>query len=318
MKTARKTMRMDRQLPNRLDAVENAFLLRQLEFVQTRTYDQKFPLLYSRKFVPVNNQVDRSATNYTYGSYSQVGLAKLLASYADDLPRADVFVQEFSSPIKAIGQSYGYNINEIRAAARANVALDQKKANAARRGVETLIDRILALGDASAGLVGLINQPNALAFTVPNGAGGSPGWDTKTSREILADMVNIANFIPTSTGNVEEPNALLLPRKQYTQIATTPMFETGGSDLTILEYFKRNNPEVSVGMWPLLQGQGVGGTDRMLAYNRDPEKFEGIIPQEFESFPPEQNGLNFEVACHARIGGIVSYYPLSQANGDGI
>ena len=312
------TKRNDRTLPNRLDAVENAFLLRQLEFIQTKSYDQKYPLLYSRKFCPVNNQVDRSATNYTYHSYSQVGMAKLLASYADDLPRADVYVQEFSSPIKAIGQSYGYNINEIRAAMRAQVPLDQKKANAARRGVETVIDRILAIGDIAAGLVGLINQPNALAYTIPNGAAGTPDWASKTPLEILADMVNICAFIPTSTGNVEEANAVLLPRKQYTQIATTPMFATGGSDLTILEYFKRNQPEVSVGMWPLLTGQGAGTTDRMLAYNRDPEKFEAIIPQEFESFQPEQEGLNFTVACHARIGGCVYYYPLSAANGDGV
>lgn len=308
---------MDRMLPNRLDAVENAFLLRQVEFIQTRSYDVKFPLLYARKFIPINNQIDRSASTYTYPQYTQVGMAKLLASYADDLPRADVYVKEFSSTIKPIGDSYGYNINEIRQAMRANVPLDQKKSNAARRAVETLIDRILALGDTAAGLIGMINQPNSLSFTIPNGGTGFPAWSTKKPLEILSDMVNICAFIPTSTGNVEEPNAILLPRAQYTQISTTP-YANSASDLTILEYFKRNMQGVDVGMWPLLAGQGVGATDRMVAYNRDPEKFEGIIPQEFEQFPPEQEGLSFQVACHARIGGVVFYYPLSMAIGDGI
>lgn len=315
---AKKRTDRRQQLPNRLDAAESAFLLRQLEFIATRTYDQQFPTLYARRFIPVNNQIDRAATNYTYGSYTAVGIAKLLASYADDLPRADVYVKEFTSPIRAIGQSFGYSIQEIRAAQRANVPLDQKKAQAARRGVEVVIDRILSLGDAASGLVGLINQPNALVYTIPNGTAASPLWANKTPLEILEDMVNICAFIPTSTGNVEEPNAILLPRAQYTIISTTPMFATGGSDLTILEYFKRNKPEVSVGMWPNLDNAGAGGTDRMIAYNRDPEKMEAIIPQEFEQFPPEQRGLNFEVACHARIGGVVFYYPLSMAVGDGI
>lgn len=302
---------------NRLDASENAFLLRQIEFIQTRSYDVKFPLLYARKFIPVNNAVDRAAATYTYHSYTQVGVAALLASYADNLPRADVFVTETSSAIKGGAISYGYSILEIRQAMRANVPLDQKKANAARRGVEVLIDRILAVGDSATGLVGMINQANSLAFTIPNGALGSPDWLSKKPLEILSDMVNICTFIPIQTNNVEEPNALLLPRSQYTQIATTPYSQTA-SDLTVLEYFKRNMPQVEVGMWPLLKGQGTGSTDRMIAYNRDPDKFEAIIPQEFEQFPPEQEGLVFSVACHFRIGGCVFYYPLSMAVGDGI
>lgn len=314
---AKNKKKRNTQLPGRLDASENAFLLRQVEFITTRSYDVKFPLLYARKFIPINNQIDNSASTYTYPSYTQVGMAKLLASYADDLPRSDVYVTETSTKIKPIGASYGYNINEIRQAMRAGVALDQKKSNAARRSVENLIDRILAFGDTATGLVGMINQPNALSYTIPNGLSGFSQWAAKTQLEILSDMVNITAFIPTSTGNNEEPNTILLPRAQYTQISTTP-YANSASDLTILEYFKRNQPGVSVGMWPLLAGQGVGGTDRMIAYNRDPEKFEGIIPQEFEQFPPQQEGLSFEVACHARIGGVVFYYPLSMAVGDGI
>lgn len=318
--SAARNRRRDRssQLPGRLDASENAFLLRQVEFIQTRSYDVKFPLLYARKFIPINNQIDNSASTYTYPQYTQVGMAKLLASYADDLPASDVYVTEFSSKIKPLGSAYRYNINEIRQAMKAGVALDQKKSNSARKSIENLIDRILALGDTATGLVGFINQPNALSYTIPNGALGSPLWSSKKPLEILADMVNLVAFVPTNTGNNEEPNAVLLPRAQYTLISTTPWSANGGSDLTILEYFKRNQPGVEVGMWPLLVGQGAGGTDRMIAYNRDPEKFEGIIPQEFEQFQPEQKGLTFEIACHARIGGCVFYYPLSMAVGDGI
>jgi hypothetical protein len=309
--------RLDSLLPQRLDASESAFLLRQLEYVATRTYDVQYPLLYARKYIPINNTIDRAASSYTYSQYSQVGMAKLLASYADDLPRSDVYAKEFNSAIKPIGASYGYNIQEIRAAMRANIALDQKKSNAARRSVEVEVDRVLSTGDSAAGLNGFINQANALLFVVPNGGGGTPDWASKTALEILHDMVNICAFIPTSTGQVEQPDTLLLPKAQYTLISTTPYSQVA-SDLTILEYFKRNQPGVSVGMWPKLAGAGTGATDRMIAYERNPDKIEGIIPQEFEQFAPEQQGLSFQVACHARIGGVVAYYPLSMAVGDGI
>ena len=313
----KKQIRRTRRFDN-LDASENAFLLRQVEQIAARTYDKKYPKLYARKFVPINGSIDRGAQTYTFARYSQFGMAQLLNAYSDQLPRSDVKVTEESIQIKGMGASYGYSLQDLRAAMMANVPLDQKKANAARRGFELLVDRILAIGDTATGMVGMLNQPNALAYTVPNGASGVATWADKTPLEILADMVGICLFIPNSTGQVEEPNSLILPRTQYTQIATTPMFSVGGSDLTILEYFKRNMPQVDVGMWPKCAGIGANGTDIMMAFDKSPDAFEGVIPQEFEQLPPQQEGLNFTVPCHGRIGGVVFYYPLSQAIGAGI
>jgi hypothetical protein len=299
-----------------LDASESAFLLRETEHVATQTYDQKYPELFSRKFIPVNNQVRRSATTYTYARYRQVGVAALLMSYAQNLPRADVFVEEESSSIRPLGAAYGYDINELRAAMEVDKPLDAKKAAAARRSVEVEFDRILANGDSASGLVGMINQPNALGYTIPAGGGGQTAWESKTPLEVLADLNGIVSFVPQSTGEAETVNAILLPRSQHTLIATTPWGV--GTDTTILTYFTKNNPNVDVALWPRLDGAGAGGTDRMIAYRRDPMALEAIIPQEFEQFPPQEKGLEYEIPCHARCGGVVFYYPLSMAIGDGI
>ena len=89
--------------------------------------------------------------------------------------------------------------------------------------------------------------------------------------------------------------------------------------VTILEYFLRTSQYVKqVDVWDKLVGVGSGGTDRMVCYRRDPEALELIVPQEFEQFPPEREGLEWEVACHARCAGVVAYYPLSISVGDGI
>lgn len=301
-----------------LDAAESAFFARQLEYIQSRTYDQKFPPLKARRYIPVNNQVDNAAAVYTFRAYSQFGVAKILASYSDDLPRADVKGQEFSIQIKGLGDSYGYNVQEIRAASRAQVNLDAKKATAARRAVEVLIDQMGFAGDGKTNAMGLSNIPNAGSYVVPAGVGGGTEWSTKTPLEILADLNGIENKIVRDTKENEIPDTLLLPLEQYQLIAVTPMSATI-PDTTILEYFLRTSQYVkNVDVWDKLDAAGAGGTDRMICYRRDPDAVELIVPQEFEQFPPQQRNLEWVVPCHARCAGVVAYYPLSISYGDGI
>lgn len=300
----------------RLDGAQSAFLHWQSEQIASRTYDAQFPELFGRTFCPVQNDVDPAMDAYTWASYTQAGMAVLLKSYAENLPRADVYAEETTTPIHGVGDSYAWTLQEIRKSARNQLNLDSRKAMAARRAIEVKIDNIIALGEPDAGLGGMLSNANALTFTVPPGGGGQTPWASKSPLEILSDMNNIVSFVPRSTGEVEKVNALILPRDQYTLVSTTPWGSV--SDTTILEYFKKNNPGVQVALWPVLAGQGTGGTDRMVAYNRNPDKLAVIIPQEFEALAPEQKGLQFEVACHARTGGVVFYYPMSMAYGDGI
>lgn len=301
-----------------LDAAESAFFARQLEYIATKTYDQKFPPLKARRYIPVNNSVDNASDVYTFRAFSQFGVAKIIASYADDLPRADVKGQEFSVRVKSLGSSYGYNINEIRKAAKVGLDLDGKKATAARRAIEVLIDQMGFAGDGKTNTMGLANIPNAGSYVVPMGVGGGTEWSTKTPLEILADLNGIENKIVTDTNENEIPDTLLLPLEQYQLIATTPMSATI-PDTTILEYFLRTSQYVkNVDVWNKLDGAGAGGADRMICYRRDPDAVELIVPQEFEQFPAQQENLEWTVPCHARCAGVVSYYPLSISYGDGI
>lgn len=312
MRTKRVVRRMDN-----LDASENVFFSRALELVKTRTYDRKYPNLRAREFVPLDPEIDNAIETIRLRSYSQVGIARLLASYAEDLPRSDVIANEQTFGVKGIGTSYGYNLQEVRAANKAGTSLDAKKAAAARRATEVVIDRVLASGDAATGLTGLLNIPNALTYTVPaDGTGASALWVNKTPALIVRDMVGICEYIVTQTAEVEAPNMLLLPRAQYTQIRTT-RFDSN-SDKTILDWFKAQYPGVAVEPWYKMLGAGAGGTQRMMAYSMTPDHLQGAVPQEFEQLPVQERGLEFIVPCHARVGGVQCYYPLSVAYGDGI
>lgn len=306
----------DRIRTNKLDASETAFFRNQLEKIKAKTYDRKMVQLRAREFVPLEPDVDNTIDIFTWRGYDMVGSAILASSYADNAPRSDVFGKEESVSIFPILAGYGYNLQEIRRSTKIGIGLDQKRANAARRGVEFQIDRILAKGSTSAGLKGLLNQANALSFTVPNGVGGTQDWANKTPQEILADMIGIIEFVVNSTEEVEMPDTLILPRAQYT-IARTTRF-SNSSDRTILEWFKALYPAVEVSTWRQCIDAGVGSTDRMVAYVRSPDYVVGLIPQEFEQLPVQEENYGFKINCHARIGGVICYYPLSMCYGDGI
>jgi hypothetical protein len=300
-----------------LDAADNAFLERQLEYVKAKVYEKRYPEFKARRLIPVSHEVPSGAEAIAYEEYDGVGVAKLLASYADDLPRADVLARKVVQPVKGIGAAYGYNLQEIRAAVMANRPLQQQKASRAARAVEQVQDQIAANGGY--GLVGLLSITNALAYTIPNGA--SPAQATwiggKTPQEILKDMHGIAQYVVNQTNGVERPDTMIMPEEQYGYIAVTRIDNT--IETTILQHFLKTSPYItSVEPWVRCKGAGAASKDRLGVYRRDPDFLTLEIPQEFEQLAPEQRGLETVVACHARTGGVICPIPMSVAYGDGI
>jgi hypothetical protein len=55
-----------------------------------------------------------------------------------------------------------------------------------------------------------------------------------------------------------------------------------------------------------------------LVYEKDPRVLQLVIPQEFEQFPPEMDGLLWEVYCHLRTGGVNVIRPLAVTTMAGI
>jgi len=301
-----------------LDASETAFFARELESVKARSYDIKFAPMKALSLMPVSSDAGEGAESITYRSFEETGLARIISSYADDLPRADVQGKEFISPVRSIGCSYGYSHQEIRAANFAGRPLTTMQASAARRANDQKVNQLAWFGDDNYNLQGLLNNANIPSASVPNdGTGPSTLWVNKTPDQIIRDMNQLCNGIVDLTKGVEQPNTLLLPIEQYTLIASTPRSST--SDTTILEYFRLNNPYIEVVDWvPELKGAGPLGVDIMVAYDRNPDKLELQLPMPYRQYPPQERNLNFEIPCESRFGGLLVYYPLSISIGEGI
>jgi len=295
----------------RLDAGETAALARQLEHIYAQTYDVKYAELKARRFVPIDTSVDAGAEFFTYRQWNMFGMAKLIANYADDLPRVDSLAKEFPAPIKSLGASYGFSIQDMRRAAMSGSQLDARRARAARRAHEQAFDDIVAFGNADAGLGGMSNNANVPIVPAVTGT-----WVTSiaTPLQMIEDLNELVNSIILATLETFIPNTLLLSNIAFQRINSTPMSTTGDADKTVLRFFLDNNPYITdVDQWNKLNAAGAGGVSRAIAYQRSEEVLAAVEPQPFEQFPPQARNLEFVIPTHSRVGGVRVQYPLAIA-----
>lgn len=300
-----------------LDANESAFFLRELEFVKSKTYDRKYKNLKATMLIPVDTSADSGAMQITYQRFTKVGIAKIIADYADDAPRVDVYGEEVSQKIHIVGNSYGWSRDEIKRSVKAGKSLDQKKANAAKRASDEKINKLAWLGDSAHGVVGMFDFPGITEYTVPDGASTDPEWSTKTSDEILADLNGIMTAVINSTNGVEIPDTMIMPINQHRLIATKRV--SSDSDLTILQYFLKTNGMINTVDWLTeLSGAGAGGSDRFMVYPRDPDHLTLEIPLPYTTLPPQMENYGFKILTETKTAGVIIYYPQSVAFGDNI
>lgn len=299
------------------DANLIGFFPQQLEQILANTYDVKYPQLKGTVVIPVDTSVNTGAETYSFYTYDSVGMARIISDYSQELPRADITGQKTTAQIRGIGASFGYSIQEIRAAQFAGQPLEQRRANAVRRSNDQKVNAIAWHGDSVCGLYGFLNYPNVPVSDVPNdGTGSTTEWANKTPAQILRDMNLAVSEIVDNTKAVHMANTLLLPVSQYQYISQTPY--STYSATSILDFFKANNPGIMVDWVNELKGAGTAGVDVMIAYERNIDNLALHIPQPFETFPPQARGLELVVPTHSRCGGVVFYYPLSANIKEGI
>lgn len=303
-----------------LDANQyGVFATNQLNYILKQTYDVLYPQLTALKYIPVSYETPNWAKTITFESFNRTGLAKIIASYADDLPRSDVKGTMNTVNVRDIGNAFGYNIREIVESQIFTIPLDVRRAQSARFANDQKVNQLAYFGDEEHGLQGFLNNPNIpRADVAANGTGSTTQWVNKTPIQILNDMNALVTGVTTLTKGVETPDTLILPLKQYVQIQSTP-FSPTFTGQTILDYFLKNNPFIkNVVAAVELEGAGTGGDDIMIAYENNVNKLALHIPQEYTQQPPEKRNLEYVINATSRFGGVIVYYPLSVSIGEGI
>ena len=283
------------------------FLARELETILARTFETEYADIKYSQILPISTEVATGSDSFTYKIFDAQGSMKIIADKGSDLPRADILRKEVTHPVRSLGASFAYSIQETRAAAQVpGLQLEQRRANAVRRAYEEKVQDVAYFGSSADGIDGLFNNANVDKI-VPN------KWfdGTITTDEMLEVLNEGPTRIIQNSNMKEQPNTMLVPQNVYRIISTTARSTT--SDTTVLEFFLRTNPYIRAvePINDLEAAKSVLSKDRIVCYDRSPEKLQLHIPQTLEFLPPVRQNLEFSVAAHARVGGVALYYPKS-------
>lgn len=299
----------------RQDSKYTAMLEKQLEYVKTKTYDIVYPQFKARMLIPVDNSADPGAETITYRQWDAFGIANIISNYADDIPLVDALAEEFTQKVQSIGLGYQYSIQDMRRVAMSGARLDQKRAAQTRKGIEQKIENIGATGDSNGGLTGIANNANVTLVSPVTGS-----WSSATGAQMVADMLHLESSIIIANKETFLPTTLALDIASYRRFNSVRISTTGDTHTTALQAFLKSSQNVKeVVSWNKLATADAAGTGpRAIMYTKDPDVLTLEIPQEYEQFPPQQKNLAFFVPAHARVAGVIWYYPIAGGYMDGL
>lgn len=304
------------------DGAESAYLARQLEFMRPGVIEASFPKLMAANWIPYNTTPDSGSTQFTVVFEDQVGEVRLSQDMKGIIPRVDAKTSTASINIFSMLLSYGYSIQEARAAMKAGYPLQARRAMLCREQMERKLDDIAFVGDTGSGVKGLLNQTTGATavdtYTVPaTGQGGSKKWRDKAPDDVLLDLCAAPSQIVTGSLEIEQPDTWLLPLSTYESISQRRVGD--GTNESILSYYLRTAAHAKrVVKTHKSETKGSGSTTRAVCYEANPNKLEMIVPTPFEQFNPISEGLDVVTICHLRTAGVFVYRPRSICYADDV
>lgn len=293
-----------------LTQASGLFFKRQLEYQFSEVLKADIPAPNAFRFFPISTEVGEGHKEYTQKMMQPVGEAIIVSNYADDLPRVNVAMREITYPIKMIGDSYGYSVDDIAHAQVAGLSLDPTLAMAAREAIERKHNKLCWWGDPETGIPGLLNHAYIPRFIFANAlaAGATPA---DVVDEVNA-FINSVNSLTKTTANVD---TLLLPPDEYAWIMSTPRSTT--SDTTIGQYLIMNNPFLQriEQAWELAPELN-GGKRLAVAYRANSQNVKYVAPVDFRALPVERRNLEFVINCIGKSGGFYTPRPLQMVIGE--
>lgn len=250
------------------------------------------------------------------------GNMPFISAETNAIPGVDVNGQKITLPLRLLAREISYTSVELDRSQLTGQPIDVQKINALNTLYQMNTDQMVYIGSSQVGATGLLNSADVTADAVPNGAGGTPEWSTKTPDEILADVNNLLNAAWEASAFAVCPSKLLLPPAQFTLISSQKVSSAG--NVSILKFLKENSiclqvngKELDIQPVKWLTGAGVGGADRMLVYTNDEDKVRfPMVPVRRET--AYYQGIRFIAPYLWAFGELEIVYPETLRYGDDI
>ena len=297
-----------------------AFTVGQLEMLEQTIYETFYSNpLDAFAFVPMKPRMEPGWRSYSYRREEKLGNAKFMTSDADDRPNVDTTLSKTEIPIFEFGAAYSYSVTDTEAAAILDFDEVQAKARNCAEAVARFHNDFALYGPAGLeGGSGIVRAVEGADFGFVNYNGvnlATPvdgDWAAVTDSGVLYDDVNtVITQVITQSDGVHRPTDVLLPLSVWTRLERTRMSLDNNS--TVLEQLRANNPGVTFSMSFSLDGRGAGGTDRVIAYQKDPRMVEYVHSLVYDEAQPDRDGWKFRVQARGKAAGVVLRYPLSMA-----
>lgn len=228
-------------------------------------------------------------------------------------------IAKTSAPLALWGMELGWTIPELVAAQRLGRPVDTQKYEGMQLKYQMDIDEQVYVGDDVIGVGGLVNHAAVPVMNVPTGA-----WSdvvNTTPDEILADVNAVLTESWKNTGYAIAPAKLLLDPIRFGILVSRRLTDTGE---TVLDFVKRSCISAAKNGKPLdiqpckwLEGRGVGGTNRMVAYTNDKRRVRfPLVP--LQRTPMESRGLLQLTNYYGRLGAVEFVYEETAIYADGL
>ena len=304
------------------------FFNRALEFLTAKAYEVEYEVLPFRNVFDVINEGGPGIKEIVSEVYDYFAKAQQINMAGKDIPMVAGGGKEIRYPVVGWAIGASWTLQELQAfvAAQRNgrgrYSPEQIRQQAAIRGLEEALNDQVFFGTPETNIYGVINHPLVPNGPVAVGASGSTTWESKTADEILADINGLADMIWSYSKMRERPNKLLLSPKCWSLLKNRRIGIAGASWCSILTYIVQNSQyftsEDDIQPINELAGAGYDGTDKMVAYCKNPDKVCVEIPQEAESLPVQQNLFSYVMLWYAYSAGAVVRYPRSMGYAEGL
>lgn len=279
-------------------AQDALFFQRELPEILPRVYETRRPLPNARRLLPILNLNNPDLEAFIAQRLDWAGdvMAGEVAWKNDmEVPVLSASRAEAIYPVRFIKGGLQWKDKDLRNMNRRGVNLETL-------GVERLYARFLTrenelLWTGRADMPGIFGVTTHPDLATPTNLPSSAAWDAgATAAEIYADLIFMAEYIQSNTSLVyTQPVTILLPWEAY-RIASSRQFSVA-SDLTVLEYFRRNNSGLFATIEPVRE---LDTAKVAVAYIRDETLAANVLVSDIRGFEPHRYDKgyhqNFEMA----------------------
>jgi len=299
----------------RADAAEGGYFARQLEHIIPEVWREKRPLLNAQKYIPMDQSVGIENQFITYRQYEHSGRAKFIGDKDQSVPSVNVHGAEKQVPYRtfAVALSYSYRESIAFSRKRQPANLLREQVVAARRAMDELVNYTTWFGDADRGIVGLFNSDVAQENSTVEIAEG-----TASAPDVVANYIaGRIQDVRVKTRGVEAVRQVVFGIVAWSYISQT---QFDGRDYTILEWLRKNNPEVTFD-WAQELDQVPNPKAKvdpslpatisaMMLYTKNNMNLRThVAPSKTLPLMRTLGGLKFTQVMHSAISSIITPYP---------